>query len=122
LDVEIAERDPGRGSNALEPPADNGGSVLGGIEENAAGVGHHEAAQAGDAGGHSNGEVKGQEVFAALGLAADDADGVMGPQIGDEPAQLRRLLGKPPGRRDRDGRARGRVVPRASAKDTFKNN
>jgi len=34
-----------------------------------------EAAQAGGAGGDSDGQIEGEEGFAAFGLAADDADG-----------------------------------------------
>jgi len=42
---------------------------------------HGEAAQAGDGGG--DGDVEGEERFAAFGLAADDADGLLGPQAVD---------------------------------------
>ena len=38
---------------------------------------HGEAAQAGDAGGDGDGEIEGEEGLAALGLAADDADGLL---------------------------------------------
>jgi hypothetical protein len=34
--------------------------ILGGIEEDAAGVGHREAAQAGDAGRHGDSQIEGQ--------------------------------------------------------------
>ena len=53
--------------------------VLGGIEQDATGARHREAAQAGSAGGDRDGEVQRQEGFAALGFAADDADGFVGP-------------------------------------------
>ena len=53
-----------------------------------AGTAHREAAQAGDAGGDGDGQLEGQEGFAALGLAADDADGFFRPQPIDEPARL----------------------------------
>ena len=55
---------------------------------------HGEAAQARDAGGDRDGEVEGEERLAALGLAADDADGLLGPQPGDQPAVLLRALGE----------------------------
>src|SRR5208337_1184968 len=49
---------------------------------------HTGGAQAGRAGGDRDGEVESQERLAALGLAADDADGLLRPQPGDEPAML----------------------------------
>ena len=75
--------------------------VLGGIQEDAAGVGHGKAAQAGDTGSNGDREVEGQERLAALGLAADDADRLLRPEAGDEPALLRGSLGQTPGRFDR---------------------
>ena len=57
---------------------------------------HGEAAQAGDAGGDRDGDVEGEERLAALGLAADDADGLLGPQAGDQPALLLGALGEAP--------------------------
>ncbi len=47
-----------------------------------------EAAQAWDAGG--DGDVEGEEGLAAFGLAADDADGLAGPEPVDEPLQAAR--------------------------------
>jgi len=72
--------------------------ILCSIEEDAAGVGHREAAQAWDASRHGDSQIEGQEGFAALGLAADDADGILRPQLRDEPAQLGGTLGQAPGR------------------------
>jgi hypothetical protein len=60
--------------------------VLGGVEQDAAGLRDGEAAQAGRTGGDGDGEIEGQEGFAALRFAADDADGFLGPQRGDQPA------------------------------------
>jgi hypothetical protein len=71
--------------------------VLGGVEQDPSGLGHDEAAQAGRAGGDRDGEVESQERLAALGLAADDADGLLRPQPGDEPAMLIGALGQTPG-------------------------
>ena len=49
--------------------------------------------------------------FAALGLAADDADGFLGPQLIDQPAPLLGSLGETPGRLDRKlGHRRRRVA------------
>ena len=69
--------------------------------EDASGLQHVEAAQAGGAGGDRDGEVERQEQLAALGLAADDANGLVGPQPGDEPAMLLGALGQTPGGLDR---------------------
>ena len=96
-----AKRHAGGGADAIEPAADDVECVLGGIEQDAAGVGHREAAQAGDAGGDGDGQIEGEEGFAALGLAADDADGLFGPQPVDEPALLLGAVGEAPGRLDR---------------------
>jgi hypothetical protein len=74
--------------------ADDVQRVLGGVEQDAPGLGHDEAAQAGRAGGDRDSEVESQERLAALGLAADDADGLIRPQPGDEPAMLLRALGQ----------------------------
>jgi hypothetical protein len=54
-------------------------SILCGEEEDAAGVRHREVAQAGDATRHGDSQIERQERLAALGLAADDADGVLRP-------------------------------------------
>src|SRR5580692_2283376 len=76
LDVDIGEADAGGGTDAVEAAPDDMRRVLGGIEEDPARPGHGEAAQAGSAGGDRDGQVEGEEGFAALRLAADDADGL----------------------------------------------
>ena len=65
--------------------------VLGGIQQHTPGPRHREAAQTRDTGG--DGEVEGQERLAELGLAADDADRLLGPQAGDQPALFIGALG-----------------------------
>jgi hypothetical protein len=67
-----------------------------------------EAAQAWDAGGSGHGDVEGEEGRAALGLAAADADGLLGPQGGDEPAMLLAALLEAPCRLE--GQQRHRVI------------
>ena len=52
------------------------------------GADDREAAQTGSSGGDGDGQIEGQEGFAALRLAADDADRFLRPQVGDEPALL----------------------------------
>ena len=86
LQVEVGEIDAGGGANAVEATADDVQGVLGGVEQDAPGLGDGEAAQAGRAGGDGDGEVEGEKGFAALRLTADDADGFLGPQRGDQPA------------------------------------
>jgi hypothetical protein len=92
LDVQGGEVDAGGQREAVQALADDVERVLGGVEEDAAGLGRREVAQAGGAGGDGEGEVQGEEGLAALGLAADDAHGLVGPEGVDEPAALR---GKP---------------------------
>ena len=96
LDVEIGERDAGGLADAIEAASHDVQRVLGGVEQDAACSRHREAAQAGDAGGDRDGDVEGEERLAAFGLAADDADGLLGPQAGDEPAVLFLALGEAP--------------------------
>ena len=97
LDIDIREVDAGGGRDALEPPAHSGRGVLGGIEEDTAGVGHDIAAETGNTRSNGDGQLERQERLAALGLAADDADRFMRPQIGDKPAQFCGRSGEAPG-------------------------
>ena len=91
----------GGGTDAVEAAADDVQRVFGGIEQDAAGRADREAAQAGGAGGDGDGQIEGEEGFAAFGLAADDPDGLLGPQLIDQPAPLLGALGETPGRLDR---------------------
>src|SRR5208283_5281650 len=79
LNVELGESNAGGGTNAFEAATDDVQRVFGGIEQDAAGAAHREAAQAGDAGGDGDRQIEGEEGFAALGLAADDPDGFLRP-------------------------------------------
>ena len=79
LHVELGETDAGGGADAFEAAADDVQGIFGGIEQDAAGAADREAAQAGDAGGDGDRQIEGEEGFAALGLAADDADGFFRP-------------------------------------------
>jgi hypothetical protein len=97
LDVEIGEDEAGGGADAVEPPAHDVERVLGGVKQNAPGAWHSEATQARNAGRDRDGEVQGEEGFAALGLAADDPDRLLGPQPSDEPALFLGAIGEAPG-------------------------
>src|SRR5712671_3696763 len=110
LDVEIGDAEAGGGTDAVEPPAHDVERVLGGVEQNAPGAWHGEAPQARDAGRDRDGEVQGEEGFAAFWLAADDADRLLGPQGGDEPALVRGAIGEAPGGLDRQQAHRRRPV------------
>ena len=79
LDVEFGESGTGSGTDTLKAAADDMQRVLGGIEQDPTGSRDREAAQAGGSGGDGDGQIEGEEGFAAFGLAADDADGFLGP-------------------------------------------
>ena len=81
--VEVCKLDARGGADALEPAAHDMQGILGRVEQHPARPGDGEAAQAGGAGGDRDGEVQGEEGLAALRLAADDPDGLFGPQPGD---------------------------------------
>ena len=101
LDIEVGEGNAGGRGDTVKAVADDMQRVLGGAEQDTSGRGHDEAAQAGRAGGDRDGKIERQERLAALGLAADDADGLLRPQAGDQPAVLLAALGKTISRLDR---------------------
>jgi hypothetical protein len=75
--------------------------VLSGIEQDATGTRHREAAQARRAGGNRDSQIQGEEGFAALGFPTNDSNGLLGPQSGDEPALLLGAIGETIGLLDR---------------------
>jgi hypothetical protein len=83
LDVELGERDAGGFTDTIETASHDVQRVLGGVEQDAACSRRREAAQAGNAGSHGDGDV--EERLAALGFAAAAADGLLGPQAGNPP-------------------------------------
>ena len=70
---------PAAAADAFEPLAHDVERVLGGVEQDASGPRNSEATQARRAGRDRHGEVESEERFAAFWLAADDADGLLGP-------------------------------------------
>ena len=90
LDGQIGEGDAGGVGDALEPCAHQMQRVLGGVQEHGPVTHRPESTQARDAAGDGDDDVEGQEALAALRLAADDADGLVGPEVLDEPAVLGR--------------------------------
>ncbi len=109
LDVDVGQLDRGGGADAVEPATDDVQGVLGGVEQHATGVGHGEAAQTGPAGGDGDGQIEGEEGFAAFGLAADDADGLLGPQVVDQPSRFLGPFGQAMG--GNDGKRGHRRLP-----------
>ena len=115
LDVEFRQRGAGGGTDALEAAANDVQGILGRIEQNAAGTCDREAAQAGRCRGDGDGQIEGEEGFAALGLAADDPHRLLGPQLIDQPTPLLGNLGETPGRLNRKlGHRRRRLAALAS--------
>ncbi len=88
VNIEVTQADPGGGADALQATAHDVQGVFGGVEQDASGLWHGEAAQARRARRDRDSQVQGQEGFATLRLPADDADGIGRPQIGDQPALL----------------------------------
>ena len=84
-DVEVTERRGGGAGDVFEPGAHDVSGVLGGEQHDGSWVCGGEVTQARDARGDGHGEVECEEGFAALGFAADDADGFAAPQRVDEP-------------------------------------
>ena len=88
LHVEGIEAGSSGERDAFEAAAYDVQGILGGEEQDAALRDGLEAAEAGHARRDGYGHVEGEEGFATLGLAADDADGLGGPQSIDQPAAL----------------------------------
>ena len=91
-DVEGLEPGAGGARDALEAGAHDVPGVLGGKQQDRAGLVGDEAAQAGHAGGDRDGEVQREEGLAALGFAADDTDRLAPPQRVDEPLPAARAV------------------------------
>jgi hypothetical protein len=101
LDVEFGQRDRGGGTDALEAAANDVQGIFGRIEQNAAGTRDREASQAGCCRSDGDGQIEGEEGFAAFGLTADDPDRLLGPQLIDQPTPLLGNLGETPSRLNR---------------------
>ena len=80
------ERHAGAGAEAGQAGADHGQRIFGREKQCRAGARHRELAQTRRAGGHADGQIQSEEGFAALGFAAQDAHGLLGPEVFDQPA------------------------------------
>src|ERR1700730_5953850 len=110
LDIEIGDAEARGDTDAIEPLAHDVERILGGVEQNTPGAWHGEAPQARNAGRDRDSKVEGEEGFAAFGLAADEADRLLGPQGVDEPALFPGAIGEAPGGLDRKQSHRRRPV------------
>src|SRR5215471_4651205 len=80
VDIEALEGDSGSTGDALEALADDVPGVLGGIEQHSTRLPGREAPQARRPGSDGDGEIEREERLSALGLTADDANGLCAPQ------------------------------------------
>jgi len=86
VDVERGKVELEVRADAFEPRADDVQGVFSGVEKDAAFSRDGKVSQARRAGGDGYGHIEYEEALAALGLASNDADGLVGPQALDEPA------------------------------------
>jgi hypothetical protein len=88
VDRQLGERDVRRATDAVEPRADQMQGVLSGVQEHRAAPRWGKPAQTRNAAGDGDDHIEREEALAAFGLAADDADGFIGPEVRDQPAAL----------------------------------
>lgn len=97
LEVESGQINAGGVADSFEAAAKDVVRVFGGKDDDATGTLDGEAAQSRSAGGDCDGEIEREKRFAAFGFAADDSDGLVGPEIANEPAGVVRHAGEPVG-------------------------
>lgn len=88
LDIDVGECDARGDADPVEAATYDVERVLGGEEDDAARLGDAKAAEARLARCHCDDHVESQEGLAALGLSAQDPNGLGGPEILDEPSSL----------------------------------
>jgi hypothetical protein len=88
-EVEVAEGGAAGLAEIFDALADLEGCVFGGVDERMAGARDRVASEAGPSGGDGDGDLEGEPALAALGGAADDADGTGAPKTLDEPGRSR---------------------------------
>ncbi len=100
LDIEVDELQLRSGAEGVEAVTDDVQSVLGGEEQHATWTGDSKAPKARTARGDRNAELEGEQRLAALGLAAEDTDRLVAPQLLDKPLLVWRSGSKPTRRHD----------------------
>ena len=88
------ETSVGGGADSLKSFSDHRKCVLGRKHQHRSGAQHREAAQAGSARCDTDRHVQGQKALAALGLSAENADGLIGPKPFDKPFGLIGRIGE----------------------------
>ena len=83
VDRQVRERHAGRAANALEPRPHEMQGIFGGIEQHGPPTRRREPAQTRDAGGDGHDHIEREEALPAFRLAADNTDGLVGPQVLD---------------------------------------
>ena len=83
----------GERADPLEPTADDVKSIFGSIEEHPAGMGDGKVAKARRAGSDGDSHIEDEKALARFWFTADDSDGLLGPEILDEPAARRLVSG-----------------------------
>src|SRR4030088_2881917 len=91
LNIEICEIAAGGGADTVEPAPHDMQGIFGGVEQDAPGPLHGEAAQAGRAGGDRDSKVECEERFAAFRLRPDDARRLLRPQDVRHPTTVPRF-------------------------------
>ena len=88
LEIEGLKHDASGPGNTRQARAHDVERVFGGEEQHAPSAGGAKAPQTRRAGGDSDRQVEGEKRLAALGLTADDTDGLGRPELFDQPAVL----------------------------------
>ena len=94
------------GRDAFQPLTHHGQRVFGREEQHRSAAPDMELSQAGGAGSDADGDIQSHEAFAAFGFAAQDADGLLGPESFDQPLSLRAGAGQLAGPLNRVGGSR----------------
>lgn len=93
--------------------------VFGWKKQHRSATSYWELPQTGSTGSNADSDIQSQEAFAAFGLAAEDADGLLGPELLDQPLSLRAGVGQLTGALD-EQRVHGFLVGLGSRVKTSK--
>lgn len=87
VERESFDPDSGGGADSVEARAHIAEGILSGKEEHGAGSIALETSKARRAGCDTDGQIQRQEAFKTLGFSSDDADGLISPEVLDQPAR-----------------------------------